>query len=81
MVVHADWMLTSHDMSRDGERTNMRISRRGDYNTRSIEYFLVEGDDRGMPKNDASEKLIQSHMNQLAICRQSAFQRPAWTSL
>jgi hypothetical protein len=36
----------------------MRMSRRGGYNTWSIEYFLVEGDDRGMPRSDASEKLI-----------------------
>jgi hypothetical protein len=34
----------------------MRLSRRGDYNTWSKEYFLVEDDDRGMPRSDASEK-------------------------
>ena len=56
MVVHADWMLASHDMDRDSERTHV-LSRRGGYNTWSIEYLLVEDDDRGMPKGEASEKL------------------------
>jgi hypothetical protein len=58
MVVHADWMLASHDMNQDSERTHMRMSRRGDYNTWSKEYFLVEDDDRGMPRSDASVRLI-----------------------
>jgi len=56
MVVRADWMLASHDMNRDGEGTHMRLSRIGGYNTWSIEYFLVEDHDRGMPRSDASEK-------------------------
>jgi hypothetical protein len=58
MAVHADGMLASHHMNRDSERTHLRMPRRGDYNTWSKEYFLVEHDDRGMPRGDASVKLI-----------------------
>ena len=36
----------------------MRMPRCGGYNTWSIEYFLVEDDDRGMPRSDASTHLI-----------------------
>ncbi len=71
MAVHADWMLASYDMVRDSERTHMRTSRRGDYNTWSIEYFLVKDDDRGMPRSDASGK--QTHL----ITHKQAYHMPS----
>jgi len=64
MVVHADRILASHDMERYSERTHMRLSRRGVYNAWSIEYFFVEGDDRGMPNSDASESHLITHEQQ-----------------
>ena len=38
-------------------RTYMQMSRRGDLNAPSIEYFLVKADDGGMPGSDASVDL------------------------
>jgi hypothetical protein len=37
---------------------HMRVSRRGDLDTPSIKYFLVEDDDGRMPGSDASDQLI-----------------------
>ena len=42
----------------------MRLSRRGDLDTPSIEYFLVEDDDGCMPKSDASVGLATARSHE-----------------
>lgn len=65
-------------------RTHLGISGGGDLDSASIEDFLVEDDDGGMPRKDASDWDL--HDSELAgmiltICRRSVCQRAALTLL
>ena len=45
----------------------MRMSRRGDLNAPSIEYFLLKDDDRGMPRERRDSRSYDSRTDKAAV--------------
>jgi hypothetical protein len=58
-------MLASYNP--DSARTHMRLSRGGDLNTPSIEYFLVKDHDGSMPGSDASVDLTTARSHEQGL--------------